>query len=200
MKLVVPAREGRAVEVARGQRLRLTTPKGAQAADFFAFSARDRGEWLSANHTWVWTRNVKPRQGDTLQSRFRRPMIYFEEDGADGVHDMMIAACDQFRYEQLGHEGPHPNCADNMHTALRRVGHSVDVVPQPINFFTNTRVTQQGGFESPPNTVVPGGYVVLRAEMDLIAVISACPYDLQIADWPINSGAHGPSEIIVEVE
>jgi uncharacterized protein YcgI (DUF1989 family) len=38
-RIVVPAREGRAVELAKGRRLRLITPHGQQAADFFAFSA-----------------------------------------------------------------------------------------------------------------------------------------------------------------
>ena len=37
MKTIVPAREGRAVRVAKGQTIRITTPKGAQAADFFAY-------------------------------------------------------------------------------------------------------------------------------------------------------------------
>ena len=63
---IVPAREGRAVKVASGQRIRITTPKGAQAADFFAYNADALGEWLSANHTWVTTFCVKPREGDVL--------------------------------------------------------------------------------------------------------------------------------------
>ena len=137
---VVPAAEGRAFRVHKGGHIRIETPHGAQAADFFAFNADNVGEWFSANHTWVTTFNVKPREGDVLLSRFRRPMLEFSADGAGGVHDMMIAACDQFRYEFFGHKGPHPSCSENLHLAMRRLGHTVDVVPQPINFFTNTRV------------------------------------------------------------
>ena len=74
---IVPAREGRAVKVGRGQTIRITTPKGAQAADFFAYNAETLGEWLSANHTWVTTFCVKPREGDVFISRFRRPMLRF---------------------------------------------------------------------------------------------------------------------------
>ncbi len=196
--IIVPARDGRAITVNRGQRIRITTPKGAQAADFFAYNAADVNEWLSANHTWVTTFNVKPRQGDTLISRFRRPMLTFTEDGADGVHDMMIAACDQFRYEFFGHEGPHPSCSENLHVAMRRMGHSIDVVPQPINFFTNTRIEADGAFVSPPNPVAPGAFVELEALMDLICVVSSCPFDLEIDGWPINAEG-GPSELLVEV-
>ena len=35
----IPARGGLGVLVARGQRIRIVTPKGAQAADFFAYAA-----------------------------------------------------------------------------------------------------------------------------------------------------------------
>src|SRR5262245_25566970 len=92
-RLEIPARGGLAVQVERGQRIRVVTPKGAQAADFFAYAAGDLREWLSPMHTWVTTRSIKPRPGDTLLSRFRRPMLDVLEDTAGGMHDMLIAAC-----------------------------------------------------------------------------------------------------------
>lgn len=198
MKTIVPAREGRAVRVNKGQTIRIATPKGAQAADFFAYNAESPSEWLSANHTWVTTFNVKPRAGDVLISRFRRPMLRFARDGAGGVHDMMIAACDQFRYEFFGFKGPHASCSENLCTAMRREGHQVDVIPQPINFFTCTTVEKDGSFKSPPNPVPPGAFVELEALMDLICVVSSCPFDLAIEGWTINANA-GPSELEIDV-
>lgn len=197
-RIIVPAREGRAAVVNTGQRVRITTPKGAQAADFFAFNAKAVGEFLSANHTWVTTFCVKPRQGDVLISRFRRPMLKFVEDGANGVHDMMIAACDQFRYEHFGFKGPHASCSENFCVAMRRLGHQIDVIPQPINFFTNTHVEADGRFVSPPNPVPPGAYVELEALMDVICVVSACPFDLKVDGWTINA-EQGPSELVIDV-
>lgn len=195
---IVPAREGRAVRAKAGQRIRITTPKGAQAADFFAYNAANVGEWLSPNHTWVTTFCVKPRQGDTLVSRFRRPMLAIVGDGASGVHDMMIAACDQFRYEFFGHAGPHASCSENLCVAMRRLGFTIDVVPQPVNFFTNTRIEPDGTFVSPPNPVPPGAFVEMQALMDLICVVSSCPFDLEIEGWTINAD-QGPTELLVDV-
>jgi uncharacterized protein YcgI (DUF1989 family) len=86
-QLTIPPAEGRALRLASGETLRITTPKGAQAADFFAFNSFNIGEWLSPNHTWVFTRHVRPRKGDVFLSRFRRPMLEFTEDGAAGTHD-----------------------------------------------------------------------------------------------------------------
>jgi uncharacterized protein YcgI (DUF1989 family) len=198
MDNVIPAAEGRAFRIPMGGHIRIETPRGAQAADFFAFNAENIGEWLSANHTWVTTFNVKPRLGDTFISQFRRPMLKFTEDGANGVHDMMIAACDQFRYEFFGHQGHHPSCSENLHLAMRRIGQPINHVPQPINFFTHTRVEEDGSFVSHPNPVPPGAYVELEAQMDLICVVSSCPFDLALDDWPINADG-GPTELRVTI-
>lgn len=198
-ELVVPPCEGRAVTIRKGQRIRITTPKGGQAADFFAYNSDNKDEWLSANHTWITTFSVKLRRGDELLSRFRRPMLTIFEDGADGVHDMMIPACDQFRYEFFGHQGPHASCSENLHVAMRRLGHQIDVVPQPINFFTNTKIEPDGRFVSPPNPVPPGAYIEMEALMELICVISSCPFDLPVDDWPINAGSK-PTELLVTVK
>jgi uncharacterized protein len=195
---LVPAREGRAVHMKQGQRIRITTPQGGQAADFFAYNAANVGEWLSANHTWVTTFCLKPRPGDTFISRFRRPMLTITEDGANGVHDMLIAACDQFRYEFFGHKGPHASCSENLAVAMRRLGHHIDVVPQPINFFTNTMVEPDGQLVSPPNPVPPGAFIEMEALMDLICVVSSCPFDLPVEGWTINA-ARGPTELVIDV-
>lgn len=198
MELTVPAREGRAFKVKKGQVVTITTPKGAQAADFFAYNADNVNEWLSANHTWVTTFNVKPRQGDIFLSRFRRPMLHFVEDGAAGVHDMMIAACDQFRYEFFGHKGPHASCSENLCVAMRREGFNIDVIPQPVNFFTCTVVDSDGSFRSPPNPVEPGAYVKLEALIDVYCIVSSCPFDLPVDGWTINANQE-PTELLVNL-
>ncbi|MDY0882682.1 urea carboxylase-associated family protein [Dongia soli] len=197
--ITVPASQGRAVRVAKGQKLRITTPKGAQAADFFAFNAENVGEWLSCPHTWVTSFCIKPREGDVFLSRFRRPMLRFVKDGANGVHDMMIAACDQFRYEFFGHHHPHASCSDNLQSAMRREGYEVSVIPQPVNFFTNTQIDAQSRLVSPPNPVAPGAFVEMEALMDVICVISSCPFDLPVEGWPINS-AQGVTELLLDVQ
>ena len=66
--LRVPAREGRGFHVSADQKFRVVTPKGQQAADFFAFNANNVGEWLSPNHTWARNRHVhlnSPEEGPT---------------------------------------------------------------------------------------------------------------------------------------
>lgn len=196
---MIPPAEGRAVRVAEGRLVRVTTPRGHQAADFFAYNAADLDEWLSPMHTWVTTRSIKPRVGDEFLSRFRRPMLRLVEDTAAGCHDMLIAACDQARYVQFGLHAPHRSCSANLAEAMAALGHEVEVTPQPVNFFTHTRVEPDGKLVSPPNPVAPGSYVELEALMNLIVVVSSCPFDLKIPGWTINAEG-GVTELVVEVK
>ena len=195
----VQAAHGKAVELPAGRKLRLSTPEGHQAADFFAFS-KDMSEWLSPIHTWVRTNCVKPRQGDLLVSQLRRPMLAFVRDGARGCHDMHIAACDARRYQEFGVDAYHRNCEDNMREALAEVGKEPLVTPQPINFFTNTWIdeTQQLRLGDPQvNPITPGSFVVLEAMRDLICVVSSCPHDIPIPEWSLSTDP--PTELHIEL-
>ncbi len=198
-KTIVPAAGGRAVRVAAGQSVTIRTPRGGQAADFFAYNAANVGEWLSPPHTWVTTFSLKPRPGDVLLSRFRRPMLEMTDDRAGGVHDMLLAACDQFRYEFFGHTGPHASCADNLQNAMRREGYEISVIPQPVNFFTNIPIDAHGCLSGQKNTVPPGAQVTLEALMDLVCVVSSCPFDMKVQGWEINAG-DTVTELEIEVD
>jgi len=196
--ILVPAGHGRAFHIGNGGRFRIITPKGQQSADFFAFCADDISEGLSPHHTWMPTRSLHPRPGDAFLSRKRRPMVDFVEDGADGVHDLIIAPCDPIRYEQFGVPG-HRSCVGNLEEAMAALGHAVPQFPLAVNFFTTTLVEQGFMFTTPKTPVAkPGGYVLLETRMDLICAVSSCPYDLEGPGWAINAPG-GPTEIVVEL-
>ena len=194
----VPAGHGRAFQVDEAERFRIITPKGQQSADFFAFCTDDIDDCLSPHHSWMPTRSLHPRAGDTFLSRRRQPMVDFVEDGADGLHDFIIAPCDAIRYEQFG-VPDHRSCMGNLEEAMAVLGFKVPASPLAVNFFTNTTVEKGFMFDTPKAPVVkPGGYVVLEARMDLICAVSSCPYDLLGPGWAINAPG-GPTEIVVEL-
>jgi len=194
----IPAGHGHAFEVGSGQRFRITTPKGQQSADFFAFCADDITECLSPHHTWMPTRSLHPRVGDIFLSRKRRPMVELVEDGAEGVHDFLIAPCDPIRYEQFG-VPEHRSCIGNLREAMAVLGHEVPDYPLAVNFFTATTVTGGHMFTTPKTPIAPpGGYVVLEARTDLICAVSSCPYDLEGPGWAINAPG-GPTEIVLDL-
>lgn len=192
-RIVVPAREGRAVVVRQGERFRVVDLEGQQVGDLFAFVAGDVREYASAEHTRVALSRLFPQPGESFLTNRRRPILRFEEDASPGRHDMLCAACDPTRYAALGVTGPHASCQDNLLAAMAGLGHTDVEVPQPINLFMSIPVGADGtlGWETAPTA--PGDSVTLRAELDAIVVLSACPQDLN----PINGP--GPTSLAIDL-
>jgi uncharacterized protein YcgI (DUF1989 family) len=189
----VPAREGRGVRVAAGQRFRVIDVEGGQVADTFAFRADDVAEYHSAEHTRAYVSRLFPRVGEPFVTNRRRPILVLEEDASPGVHDMLCAACDPERYTGLGVDGWHASCQENLRGAMADLGFDRVEVPQPINLFMNIPVRAGGELGWEPAPTRPGDSVTLRAEMDCFVVVSACPQDIV----PINNG--NPTGIAIEL-
>src|SRR5207244_3858063 len=119
-----------------------------------------------------------PQPGQQFWSSRRRPILTLLEDRSPGVHDMLMAACDPERYVRLGVEGPHASCQDNLERAMADLGYPDTVVPQPINLFMNIPVSGAGELEQGAALTAPGDSVLLRCELDVVLVLSACPQDV----------------------
>ena len=136
----IPAREGHAVRMSAGDRIRVIDPEGGQVADVFAFCADDLSEYHSAEHTRVYVNRLFPRVGQQFVTNRRRPILTLEADTSPGIHDMLCAACDPSRYAGLGVEGWHASCQENLQKAMAALGYEGIEIPQPINVFMNIPV------------------------------------------------------------
>lgn len=175
-KILVSAGTARATVLRAGQTLRIANVQGKQVADFLAFNAGDLTEALSTMHTIVSIGRLFPTIGDQLRTNRRRPMLEVTRDDT-GRHDMIIAACDPWRYEyDFGVTG-HRNCPDNFIEALRQWGIQRHQLPQPVNLFQNMSYPD-GRVKFGESLAKPGDVVELRALMDVVAAVSACPMDL----------------------
>jgi uncharacterized protein YcgI (DUF1989 family) len=184
---LIPARKAVAVHVAQGEALRVINTHGQQVVDTWAFA--DDGEWMSMEHSRLHMGRVNPAVGDTFVTNERRPVLTLAEDTSGGVHDTLLAACDRSRYELLGAPG-HDNCTDNLHGALAAAGRSVPYTPSPLNLFENARPAPDGTIVIAAPISTPGSYVVLRAELDVLVVLSACPQDMAATNGPGPADAH----------
>jgi uncharacterized protein len=193
--ILVPARKGKAARLGRGERLRLVNTHGQQVVDTWAFNRDDIAEFMSMEHTRAHLQKILPTTGDTLYSNRRRPMLSFVEDTSGGIHDTLIAACDAPRYELLGVAGHHDSCADNLRAALAELGLAPPEIPAPLNMFMNIPVGPGGAISFAPSIAGLGSHVVLRAEIDLIIVFSACPQDIV----PINGLDRTPKDVHFEI-
>jgi hypothetical protein len=117
----IPARKGLALRVRRGQRYKVLNTHGTQIVDHWAFNAADIKEFMSMEHCRVAIDRLSPVVGDAMVTNQRRPIITLVEDTSPGVHDTLVAACDIYRYRQLGATAYHDNCTDNLWNALKAI-------------------------------------------------------------------------------
>ena len=180
----IPARRGAATHLRKGQKVKIINTHGSQVVDFWAFNANNPGEFMSMEHCRVWLGRYRPKLGDALITNQRRNILKFLEDTSPGVHDTMMAACDRFRYEQLGCHEYHDNCTDNLWEALAAVRFKPTETPCPFNLWQNTPVDSTGGIEQLRTVSERGDFVLFKALMDTVLCFSACPQDIV----QINSG------------
>ncbi len=192
-RIEIPAREGHAVRLSAGDRVRVIDPVGEQVADTWAFRADDIREYASASHTRAFIDRLFPLPGEPFVTNRRRPILTLLEDRSPGRHDMLIAACDPSRYEGLGVEGWHASCQENLQLAMAELGYEDIEIPQPINLFMDIPVLEGDRLAWRAAGTAPGDHVVLRAEVDLVLAVSACPQDIVV----INGGT--PTPIVLEL-
>jgi uncharacterized protein YcgI (DUF1989 family) len=186
----IPARRGKAAQLRRGQSIKIINTHGEQVIDTWAFVESHMVEFMSMHHTRTSLLKLVPQTGDTLVTQKRRPILTLAEDTSPGIHDTLIAACDNERYGLLGCTHYHDNCTDNLHAGLAGLGLRADLTPAPLNLFMNIPWTDAGrlSFEEPKSR--KGDYVVLRAELDCVVAMSSCPQDM----LPINGSGCCPTE------
>ncbi|WP_334176335.1 urea carboxylase-associated family protein [Pseudoxanthobacter sp.] len=181
---VIQPMTGWAGVVKAGQYIRLTDPHGRQCGDFWAFNADDLDEHLSAMHTRVWVNKLCPEPGESFHSNHRRPVLQVIADTCR-VHDLLTAACDEHRYRLYGLQHSHRSCAGNLREVMEPYfGTRPFYVPQPFNIFANVPVGADGSVLNGPAPSKPGDYIVMKAWIDLVVAISACPQEFNpIAGW-----------------
>jgi len=182
---VVAPMMGWAHELKAGQYIRLTDPRGKQCGDFWSFNAADLSEHLSAMHTRVWVNKLCPVPGESFHTNHRRPILQLIADTC-GIHDLLTAACDPHRYRLYGVQSEHRSCAGNLKEVMAPYwGEGIPFyVPQPFNVFANVPIGADGSVLNGPAPSKPGDYIVLKAWIDQIVAISACPQEFNpITGW-----------------
>ncbi len=186
----IPARNGKAAFVSQGQSVKLINTHGSQLVDTWAFARHDLKEFMSMEHTRATLVKIMPATGDHLHTNRRRPILTIKEDTTPGIHDTLMAACDNYRYGLLGCTEYHDNCTDNLAAGLYELGLTAPATPSPFNIFMNIPWTEDGELSFDPPESKPGDYVLLEAQMDLVIAFSACPQDI----LPINGRQRTPVE------
>jgi urea carboxylase-associated protein 1 len=193
---VVAAGEPFMREIAKGQTVRILDLEGNQAVDTLFYSARDPEERYSANNTIRQQGNIYLTTGTRLMSSEGRVMLTITADTC-GRHDTLGGACsaesNTVRYA-LDKRHMH-SCRDSFLLMLAEWDNGMDKrdLSSNINFFMNVPVTPQGGLTFEDGISEAGRYVEMRAEMDVLILISNCPQ----LNNPCNAYNPTPVEVLV---
>jgi len=190
-RVIVPPRDAAAIAVPAGHFLRIVSIEGAQVGDLNLFNVADLTERFYSGKTRA-LHGTHVTTGDRLWSSFPtlRPMATVSHDtlawyGLDGfggsVHDVIGTRCDPYTGRLLSGADYHHCCHSNLTRALAdhaglplaaAEAHVHDV----LNVFMCTGFTRgTGQYFMKASPVRPGDYIELFAEIDLLAVLSACP-------------------------
>ena len=182
---------GIAIDIRRGDLLKIIDPEGEQVSDLTSFASADRAEWLSSGRTIDYANTIYVTTGHVLYSNRSRPMWTIVEDTV-GRHDFLLTPCSPetftILYRTTGH---HPSCFENLARSLGSYGIPGDAIPTTLNVFMNVDVLPSGELRILPPRSRAGDYLLLRAEMDLIVGITACSAELS------NNGRFKPIDVEV---
>jgi len=176
--IVVPAGEPFMGIVPAGYLFRIVDLEGNQAVDTLFYSAIDTDEHYSAQNTIQAQGNIYLTTGSVLRSNRGNAMLSIESDTC-GRHDTLGGACsaesNTVRYA-LDKRHMH-NCRDSFLLALAQhdEGMTKRDLPGNINFFMNVPVTPTGGLSFADGISGAGRHVEMRAQMDILVLISNCP-------------------------
>ncbi|MBN3207271.1 urea carboxylase-associated family protein [Pectobacterium brasiliense] len=192
---VIPAGEPYLFEVKQGQTLRLLDLEGNQAVDTLFYRVDDPRERYDPQRTLRRQNCVYLTTGSVLYSNLGNPLLTIVANTC-GRHDTLGGACAQesntVRYA-LDRRYMH-SCRDNFLCACLHDGRlNKKDIGANINFFMNVPVTAEGGLTFEDGISAPGKYVELRAETDVIVLISNCPQ----LNNPCNGWNPTPAEVLI---
>jgi len=176
--VTVEAGDGFTGEVPAGGRLRIVDLHGNQAVDTLFYDAHDYTNRYSAMDTIREQGAVYLTTGSRLMTQNLDVLATITED-QNGRHDTIGGACAQesnvVRYG--GHVRHQHACRISFMDQVQRWGRGLDGrdLTHNINFFMNVPVTSAGDLHFADGVSAPGKYLELRAERDILVVISNCP-------------------------
>ena len=196
--ITVPARAPYSATLKAGQTIRIIDLESQQAVDALFYNPHDLSERYSAQDTLaaqvLQGGKFYLGTGAALRSNEGRKMLTLVADTC-GFHDTNAGACScEANTVRFGHETRFMHaCRENFLTELGKYGMGKRDLVSNVNFFMNVPIRPDGELTVDDGVSEPGGYVELRAEMDVLVLISNCPQ----VNNPCNGFKPTPIRIIV---
>jgi len=162
--------------VAAGNVLTIVDVGGNQSADFLVYDAHDTAHRYSAPDTLVAQGNAYLREGSVLLSNESLPLmavVVNEIDRQDTIGGACSKESNTLRY---GHHVAFQHaCRENFLTEAAVHGLGARDLVSNINWFMNVPIEADGSLGIVDGMSAPGKRVALRAERDVLVIVSNCP-------------------------
>jgi urea carboxylase-associated protein 1 len=180
-----------------GQVLTVIDVDGNQAIDFLAYDAHETSRAYSAQATLQGQDSVFLTTGSVLRDNEYEPLMTIVADEV-GRHDTLGGACSKesntLRYGH--HTSAQHACVENFMRELSRYGMGKRDHVANINWYMNVPVDPDGALGIVDGISAPGLSLSLRADKDVLVVVSNCPqvnnpcngFDPSRAEFVIWSG------------
>ncbi|MDT0675416.1 urea carboxylase-associated family protein [Autumnicola musiva] len=174
MTQVIEKQTGAAFRIKKGQKLKVTDPKGQQVSDLVLFNAEDKREKISSGKTLDFEESILISRGNFLWSNRSQKMMKILED-TNGRNDFLLAPCSPETFQIMYNNSEyHPSCFENLHTNLKKFDIEPDDIPTAFNIFMNVQFDKNGKLSVDPPLSKAGDFVLFEARMDLIVGLTAC--------------------------
>ena len=163
--------------IKRGTTLRIIAPEGSKGVSLLCYNADNTIERYNAADTAKIQFNAFLKKGMLLYSDMGRVLFSITEDTC-GYHDTLGGCSNVATNTSKYSEGDYKNSRDNFMLALtkRNMGKK-DIMPN-LNLFTRVAVEPDGSLAWAEKTAKPGDFIDLRAEMNVLVILSNCPHPL----------------------
>lgn len=193
---IIPAGESWLHPIAEGQTFRIVDLEGNQAVDTLFYNAHDYADRYDFQNTIRAQNNLYLTTGTHLMSSFGHVLLTITADTC-GRHDTLGGACatesNQVRYA-LDKSYMHA-CRQSFLSALLASSYNLEKrdISNNINFFMNVPVTPDGILTFEDGISEAGKYVEMRAERDVLGLISNCPQ----LNNPCNAYNPTPVQVLI---
>jgi urea carboxylase-associated protein 2 len=182
----VPAGWYATIRLRRGEVLRIIDTTGRSSVSVIGWRQEDTSERINCADTIKVQWSTALAKGRAILSDMGRVFVSLVEDSS-GAHDVLVGGSTPAS-TLAAYGAPSRNTHENFLAAAAKLGLGLRDIPPCVTFFAPVSLDPEGRFRWDARRKRPGDFVDLRAEMNIVVVLSNCAHPLD----PIRPAASGP--------
>ena len=182
--------------IRRGDKIRLSTKDGLASLSAMFYNADNTAERFNSADTVKVQHNAFLKKGNSLYSELGRVLLSITDDTTDGLFDAITGISNPRIIKQNFGDGVYGEIRnryyksdrENFLVELGKYGMGKRDMVQALNLFRRVDVVDGNRLELSPKRAEPGSYIDLRAEMNVLLVLSNTPHVME-------KGEYNPSDV-----